>query len=449
MAADPTRRSSLFSAFVLIFFGLFFLLHYYRGFQLGYIFTRWWPVLLILWGASLLYGRSSTRPEGAARRGFLGGREIALVFLILLLLVGVNITETIANRIRGHIQPLGSTYPYDLEVASRTVPPDAHVTIRNTHGNIHVRPGSSPQIRVSGRKNVTAWTESEARRISSGSTVEIAQEGSGYEIRPAGSDTRESRIGFDLDVELPPQSSLTIRSNGGDIEVSDLAGQVSITSQSGDIEVRDVGDDVSVGTHHGDVKVSGIQGNIKVSGTRGEVDVSNATGSLTLDGEFYGSIRAEKILKGVRFLSHRTDLALTELGGRLEISPGNFEISNSTGNLTITTNSNDLKIENVSGRLKIDNRNANVQVRFASPPKEDVVINDSSASIVVTVPSNAGFEITADTHSGDIDTEFQAPSLTKTVTQSGDSHLEGKLGARGPKIILKTSYGSISLHKGT
>jgi hypothetical protein len=37
------------------------------------------------------------------------------------------------------------------------------------------------------------------------------------------------------------------------------------------------------------------------------------------------------------------------------------------------------------------------------------------------------------------------------VTKSdsgGDSHLEGKYGrGHGPKIILKTSYGSISIHK--
>ena len=32
---------------------------------------------------------------------------------------------------------------------------------------------------------------------------------------------------------------------------------------------------------------------------------------------------------------------------------------------------------------------------------------------------------------------------------SGDSHLEGKIGAKGPKITLKTTYGSISIHKGT
>ena len=37
---------------------------------------------------------------------------------------------------------------------------------------------------------------------------------------------------------------------------------------------------------------------------------------------------------------------------------------------------------------------------------------------------------------------------SKIWTHSGDSHLEGKYGnGRGPKITLRTSYGSISLHR--
>jgi DUF4097 and DUF4098 domain-containing protein YvlB len=452
MAYDPSRRSSLFSALVLIFFGLFFLFHYYRGLELGHIFTRWWPLLLILWGVSKLYERMIPQPQGGTRGGFISGREIFLVLLLLAVLGIVIGTEVVGGWIgspRGPDLVVGKSFSYNLEVAPRSAPTDAHVTIRNTRGNIHVRPGSAAEIKVSGRKNITAWTEAQASRISSRTALEIVQEGSGFEIRPSGLDTRERRIGFDLDVELPSQASLTIRSEKGDVDVSDFGGQVSVTSKSGDVELRNIGNDVSVEISHGDAKVSTVKGNVIVSGRGSEVEVINVTGSATIQGEFFSPIHAEKIAKGVRFVSHRTDLTLTQLPGRFEIRPGNFEIADSAGNLTITTNSNDLNLENIAGRVKIDNRNANVHFRLASPPKEDIEITNSSASIVVTLPPNAGFQIIADSHSGDIDSEFQAPTLKKTTTESGDSHLEGKVGSRGPKITLKTSYGSISLHKGT
>jgi Toastrack DUF4097 len=87
-------------------------------------------------------------------------------------------------------------------------------------------------------------------------------------------------------------------------------------------------------------------------------------------------------------------------------------------------------------------------VRFSTPPKEDIEINNASASITLSLPDSSSFDMLANCHSGDINSEFHGDSLKQTSTESGDSHLEGKYGnGRGPKITLKTSYGSISLHK--
>src|SRR5262249_52492381 len=147
---------------------------------------------------------------------------------------------------------------------------------------------------------------------------------------------------------------------------------------------------------------------------------------------------------------HRTDLTLTQLSGHMETESGNLNIVDAPGNLTLRTNRYDISIENAAGKIKIENRDGNVNVRFSAPPKEDVEISNSSASISLSLPANSNFDIAADCHSGEIDTEFEAGTLTKTSTKSGDSHLEGRYGAsRGPKIIVKTSYGSIALTKTT
>jgi len=116
--------------------------------------------------------------------------------------------------------------------------------------------------------------------------------------------------------------------------------------------------------------------------------------------------------------------------------------------LNVRTHEEEVSIENAGGKIKVDNRNGNVSVRFSSAPKEDIEINNASAAITLGLPESANFQIQADCHSGDIDSEFEADSLKKTSSGSGGSHLEGKYGnGRGPKIILKTSYGSISIHK--
>jgi hypothetical protein len=449
MASDRQRRSSLFSGLVLVLFGVLFLLHNYRGgIDFGRLFSHWWPLLLILWGISKLYERGFARRENAAGTGVITGGEVFLL-LAMLALVGIVATSDLVRNKIGGSEFVGNSYSFDLEVPIRAVTPDAHITIRNGRGAVRVRPGSGPQIRVTGKKDVRAWRESEARRLSSTASVEIVQQGDAYEVRPTGYNPEERRIGMDLEIEVPSKTSLTIRKNQGDLEVSDVVGEIAVNSQSGDIEIRGAGNDVSVELRRGDVKVSDVKGNVKISGRGGDVEVRNTTGALTLDGDFFGSVHAEKVAKGVRFLSSRTDMTLTQLTGHFEIASGNLEISDSTGNLTLQTHAKDITLENVYGKLIVENRDGNIQARFADPPKDDIEITNSAASIVLTLPPKAVFDVTAASHSGDIDSEFQAASLKKTTTDSGDSTLEGKLGSRGPKITLKTSYGSISLHKGT
>lgn len=451
MANYRPRGSSLFSGLALLFVGILLLLHNYHGLPIARALGHWWPLLLVFWGAIKLYERSMASRSGEPGSARITAGEIFLVLGLLSLLGIVVAVDFARQHVSGDFGDWGpgTATAFDLEgPPPLTVPSDARITIRSNRGSISVRPSEESQIRVSGKKNIKAWSETDAAHIASSVSVEIAKNGDGYEIRPVNSSGGDSRVSVDMEIAVPKNASVTVRAERGDVTVSDMAKPVAISTSRGDIDVRDTGGDVSIDTRKGDIKVSDTKGNVKVSGRGGEVNVSGATGGLTIDGEFYGPIRADKIAKGVRFVSQRTDLTLTQLTGHMEAGSGNLEIADAPGNLTLRTNSYDVSIENAGGKLKIDNRNGNVEVRFSTPPKEDIDITNSSSPITISLPESSSFDITADCHSGDIDSEFSADSLKKTSTESGDSHLEGKYGkGRGPKITLKTSYGSISLHK--
>ena len=251
-----------------------------------------------------------------------------------------------------------------------------------------------------------------------------------------------------MEIQVPKKASVTVRNEKGDITVSDMATDVSLTSANGDVEVRDTAGDVNIEMHKGDVKVSDTKGDIKISGKGTEVDVTSATGSFTLDGEFYGPIRADKVAKGLRFVSQRTDLTLTSLTGHMEASSGNLEIVDAPGDIALRTNRYSVTIENATGKVKVDNRDGNVELRFSASPKADIDVSNTNARIELTLPESASFNIAADCHSCEIESEFSSDTLKKTAPSSGDSHLEGKYGnARGPKITLKTSYDAISIRK--
>jgi hypothetical protein len=450
MSSLHPRGSSVFSGLVLIFIGLLLLLHNYRGFELTGIILRWWPLILIFWGAIKIYERTAGARGSAPGASRITSGEVFLV-LGLLALVGIVVgVDQARRRLPGMDDVdigIGEAFASSIDVTPKAVPANARVTVRGGRGNIVVRASDEPEIRVSGKVNVKSWSEATAKKLSERVSAEIVQNGDGYEVRPTGSGGN-SRVRVDMDVTVPKKALLTVHSEKGDISVSDLASQVNIDNGSGDIEVRGTGGDVSLDMRHGDAKISDTKGDVKISGHGGSVEIVNASGSFTINGEFVGPIRADKVAKGVRFVSHRTDLTLTQLSGHMEASSGNLEVVDAPGNLILRTRDEDITIENAGGKIKIEDRNGNIQVRFSSPPKDDIEITNSSAAITLTLPESSSFEISADCHSGNVDSEFESDTLKKTSTDSGDSHLEGKYGhGRGPKITLKTSYGSISIHK--
>jgi hypothetical protein len=448
MSYSPRNSSGLFSGLVLLIFGVLLLLHNYRGFELGRLFTHWWPLLIIALGLIKLYERTAgTRymEPGAAR---ITGGEVFLIVVVLAITGTVIGVEEAQKHVSGIGPFLGNSYPFDLDVAPKAVPVDSRITVRGNRGDISVRSDDTAEISVSGKANVHSWNESDAEKLAKPVSVAIVQNGDGYEVHPIGTHGDDSRIGLDMDVTVPQKSVVTIRNDRGDVTASDMNEPLTVNNGNGDVDIRDSGSDVTIDTKHGDIKVSDTKGNVKLEGHGGEVEVVNATGGLTLNGEFFGPIRAEKIAKGVRFISQRTDLTLTQLAGHMEFSSGNLEIADAPGNLTLRTNKYDIDIENAGGKVDVQNRDASVDVRFSSLPKDDVQIINSNSSISLSLPGSSSFEIVADCHSCDISSDFEDTSLKHTSPQTGDSHLEGKVGSgRGPKIVLKTSYGSISLHK--
>src|SRR6266851_8254492 len=211
MAGLRPRGSSVFSGLVLIVIGLLLLLHNYRGFELTRVILRWWPLILIFWGAIKIYERTTgvrgSQP-GASR---ITAGEIFLV-LGLLALVGIVIGVDHARR---HIPGMddidigmGEAFASSIDVAPKPVPANARVAVRGGRGDISVRASDTPEIRVAGKVNVKSWSEGTAKKLSKQVSAEIVQNGDGYEVRPTGAGN--SRVSVDIDITLPRKALLSV-----------------------------------------------------------------------------------------------------------------------------------------------------------------------------------------------------------------------------------------------
>jgi len=447
--AQP-RSSGLFSGLLLITLGVLLLFWTYAHISLGSTLRHWWPLIFIGWGFAKFYERTVAQRQGRST-GWVTAGEIFLVVgvfcLIGIVIVVDLVKEHVPNGPWGAIVD-GEPFSFDLDLPPQTVPQNARLRLNIPRCDISIHASDEPQVAVTGKKQVRSWNQEAAEKTADLAKLELLREGDSYILRPTAPAQDDTRFGFDLDVSVPKKAELSIKSHKGDIRVADVVAPVSVSTQKGDIEVSDTGGSVTVETSGGDTTVSDTKGDVRISGRGGEVSVTNASGGFTLDGEFRGPIRAEKILKGVRFVSHRTDFTLSQLTGHMEIGSGNFEIVDAPGNLALRTSSADISLENVTGKVNVDNRNGDIDARYSSAPRDDIQITNSSSRITLSLPSNVSFEITADCHSCDIDSEFSASALSKTTAKNGDSHLEGKYGSgRSVKIILRTSYGAITIRK--
>src|ERR1700749_3775496 len=288
MATTQSRSSGLFSGLVLISVGALLLLHNYGHLELGRFFTHWWPLLIIFWGAVKLYERTAGRRFGRADGGGITGGEVALVVGMLALLgmvVAVDYTKEKVGDVLDEVP--GESYTFDIDLPTQTIPPNTHVAVRLGRGDITVRPSDAAELRVTAKKNIRTWSETEANRLQKPVALQIEKNGDTYEVHPSGYDLGDSRVAIDVEIAVPKKSALTLRTEKGDIVVSGMGADVTATDQNGDVEIRGTQADVSIEMRKGDVKVSDTKGDVKVSGKGGEIEVVDSWDAFTVGGDLY------------------------------------------------------------------------------------------------------------------------------------------------------------------
>lgn len=451
MSNGTPQRRSIFSGLLLIVFGTLLLLGNLRPeMHVWRWLADYWPVLLIVWGLAKLYDYFAARSAGMPPPRTLTGGEVFL--LILLILVGSAMTgaryfvrdnpevwDVLPPELTGH------EHSFTEEVV-RPAKANAAISIRNEVGNVTVQAADVSDIRVVAKKTARAWELEDATELARKVQVVIEEGPDGFEILPRGTGGHPKKVRVDLEVHVPRQATLRTETQRGDVTISDAQGAVSVTSGGGDLDLRQAGGDVVVEMRRGDVRVSGAKGKVRITGRGSEVDVGDVAAEALIQGEFYGPIRVKNVAREVHFLSQRTDLTISQLPGRMEMSSGRLEVYDTPGSVTLRAKDKDVLLENVGGRLRIENRRGDVQVRLRQPPKQEIEIGNESGSVELEMPGESSFELVATSQKGEVDNEFESPELKVRRDDKGGS-VEGSVGTRGPKIQMRTTYGSIHLRK--
>ncbi|HXW56525.1 MAG TPA: DUF4097 family beta strand repeat-containing protein [Candidatus Cybelea sp.] len=447
----PSRqRRSIFSGLLLIVLGILFLLFRFDPqIGLGLLIWRFWPVIIIVWGLAKLVDHLAARQSGE-RTTVLSGGEAAVLIVAVFSLAGLGFADWLRKHhdFEFNFHPFSERYSVTDELPGRKIPAGAHILIATGRGNISVHTGGGDELRVTVNKSAADANEGAAQRRMANVRTVIEQTPDGFSVRPENQNDWEGEVEADMDIEVPKGVSVTANSAHGDLAVAGLSGAIDVNTGQGNIDVHDAGSDVSASLSGGNLRLSNVSGNLRVTGHGSEIEVSDVKGDASFDGEFFGPVRVRNVARTTRYASQRSDLTLTQLTGRLELGTEGLQVSDVEGPARLNTHNKDMDVENVSGPLEITDSHGDITVRCSHPPNSPISISDESGEVNLTLPGNSSFEISAISRSGQVDSEFEDPSL-ELVNDESTGRLSGKFGSHGPKITIVTSYGAISLHKGT
>lgn len=453
MTNGTRQRSSILTGLLLIVLGFLFLLQRFEPhLGIGHLVHSYWPLLLIVWGIAKLIDHFTTSRTGEGRPPILSGPEAALLIVIVAVLIGISFSDWfpgfISSKLHGdsndEISIFGERYSDSQELTEHAVPAGARVTISTGRGNITIHASDGNDLRVAASESASGSTEAAARDHMKDVKVVIEKSGGVFQVHAVHQDEAEGHVSIDLDIAVPKKCAVSASSHLGDISISGMAGAVSAVPDHGDVEIHDVAD-ASVQMQKGDVRISDLSGNLKLSGKGNDVDISDVAGDASLEGDFFGTIRLRNVTKTTRYVSQRSDLTIVKMTGLLELDSGDLRLSDVAGFAKLVTHDKDLEVENVAGKLNVEDTHGDIQVSYSEPPREDITVVNGTGDVDLTLPSHATFEISAASHKGEAQSEFEG-SL-EPVNDSGMGRLNGKIGSQGPKITITTNYGTITLHK--
>jgi hypothetical protein len=126
---------------------------------------------------------------------------------------------------------------------------------------------------------------------------------------------------------------------------------------------------------------------------------------------------------------------------------GDVKVSNIKGEVAVQ-NCQGIELKNVSGPLVLSTISGDIDIAFATLPKErSISIASVSGEIDVTVPSTVGMDVEIQTISGGIYSDFDFPSDDKKMKRIGGNSIKSTLNGGGANVKITNVSGNIYLRK--
>ncbi len=448
-------RGSITGPLIIILIGVLFLIHAFSPqFHIADLLILYWPYLLIIWGGVALLEVCFRFLRGTAipTNGVSGG---AWFVIVLICLVGMAAFEVHGRGNwwwqngfgRGFSDTFGQEHDYSVGPVQKPAGTSPHVIIEAFRGDARIVGGDGTQVSVSGHKTIRAFEPAAADRANSDTPVEVVVQGNTIIIRcnqdKAGSRTR---VTTDLDVAVPRGASIEATGNYGDFDVSAISGDVDLSSANAGMRLQDLDGNVKVDTRHSDlVRCTNVKGSVDLRGHGGDVELTKVAGQVTISGDYGGTVSLRELAKPARVENMRTRLDVQQIPGEVRIDRGSLSAQGVVGPLTLATHATDVSLAGFTNAIQVTVDRGDIELRPERLPLAKMDVRVKGGNIELTVPQAGQFVLAASTDHGEIDNEFGA--VLSEHTEKMGSRLDGSVGS-GADVTLTTGRGNITVRKG-
>ena len=308
--------------------------------------------------------------------------------------------------------------PEQIEKVSQSIKvgDGAGLDVSHLSGDIRVTTGSASEIKIDATKRVRHRDAEEAKRLLEALRIDINNFNGRVEVRTVY--PRRGQSGYsggnnmsasvDYVITVPPNATVALKSISGDISVSNVKGEVRVESVSGDLTVTGTPNVALAKTISGDVTARDI-------GTQTSLVLSTISGTVVGTGLRVRSLEAGSVSGDVRLAGSEIDrLEAKSISGNIE-----FDAPLAKG-----------------GRYEFTCHSGNVRVLFSG---------------------NTGFELDADTFSGNVRSDVpvtlrqvgrnESSRNQRGMARMSNRAIRGTYGDGGAYLLVRSHSGSVVISK--
>jgi DUF4097 and DUF4098 domain-containing protein YvlB len=335
-----------------------------------------------------------------------------------------KVVDGIKKGVQGVVSPASQfkeELSWDLEGDGVTL-----INARTQSGTLELQGTDQTVVTVKAEKRVYAPTDEEAEAFAQQVEVNVNLEGDQVIIGTEYPETPpDVSVSVSFKVTAPQSVATEFKTGSGDIEVSEVEGNVTANAGSGSLKIRKCKNTLDLQTGSGEIGVAECEGMVNVDSGSGGIKVQKHVGSANLH-TASGKIRVTGI-------------------------EGDLKATSDSGGITVRRSTGPLDLHALSGRISADQEalagranfktssgSINVKLGEGTAP---VVASTNSGTITFSLPVDFTGELDAKTASGTIRCQF---SLIADEKVKG--HLKGRIGeGKGATLNLQTSSGNINV----